>query len=313
MKKHGSKKMIQSLLQDIIKDVVKGIINDLLQIREENMTNAELERRKAETPPPQCSPASQTSPPNSSASCTSPQCSPTSQLPLQCSPPSQRPPESLFVKYRNERVARIQAEFKELFPNFDDEVRSLKFVRQKRTGRRKMTWPEAVRRSSRIASGGDEGDCGEVGEVQEKVAENEDLTLHSIGQDSRESCNLPPINLEEQALDLSEDGQIAAMGSAGDNLYLGKHGCVPCKMRFRDSGNLKRHVQLIHEKRDILVDCPRTWCNAKFSIFADMWRHKESCLMVCPYAGCSKAFRKEKRFESHQRSHQAMARRMSDE
>ena len=81
-------------------------------------------------------------------------------------------------------------------------------------------------------------------------------------------------------------------------------------MSFRDVRNLRRHVKLVHEMRSIPVGCPRSWCTAKFSILAEMMKHKETCLMMCPYPGCSKGFRREKLFAAHQRGHLVMARRM---
>ena len=91
-----------------------------------------------------------------------------------------------------------------------------------------------------------------------------------------------------------------------------KFKCVPCDMIFRDTSNLKRHVKLYHEQREQAVQCPRTWCDEKFSTLADMNRHKGTCMLVCPYDGCPKLFRKENRFEAHQRAHQIMTRRMMD-
>ena len=94
--------------------------------------------------------------------------------------------------------------------------------------------------------------------------------------------------------------------------FLGKYGCVPCGMKFRDRGNLKRHVKQMHEVRSTPVICPRTWCQAEFSILANMMKHKETCFLVCPYPGCQKTFRMESRFSAHQRAHLVMTRRMSD-
>jgi hypothetical protein len=106
------------------------------------------------------------------------------------------------------------------------------------------------------------------------------------------------------------------VGYAGDEehsgLNSGKFGCLPCGMSFRDTGNLRRHVRLMHERRETGVQCPRTWCKEEFSIMAEMIRHKEICKLACPHAGCRKVFRKESLFSAHQRAHQIMARRMGD-
>ena len=93
---------------------------------------------------------------------------------------------------------------------------------------------------------------------------------------------------------------------------LGKFGCQSCEMSFRDTGNLRRHVKLVHTARVVPVKCPRYWCNAEFYILAEMTSHKENCLKVCPYPDCLKQFSKQKHFEAHQRAHLILARRMSD-
>ena len=60
--------------------------------------------------------------------------------------------QSLIVRLRNERVAKIQAEFKKKYPNFHEEVKKLK-VTKKTTNVERRKAPaqnEARRRSSRI-------------------------------------------------------------------------------------------------------------------------------------------------------------------
>ena len=118
-----------------------------------------------------------------------------------------------------------------------------------------------------------------------------------------------------------EEGNLVAVArgggvlgpAQGQDLHgLGKFGCTSCDMSFRDTGNLRRHVKLVHTARVVPVKCPRFWCNAEFNILAKMMSHKENCLKVCPYPDCLKQFSKQKHFDAHQRAHLIMARRMSD-
>ena len=77
---------------------------------------------------------------------------------------------------------------------------------------------------------------------------------------------------------------------------------------FRTSGNLRRHVKLVHTARQVPVKCPRPWCPMEFSILADMIHHKKTCLKLCP--ACNKAFTREDKFEAHQRAHRSHDARM---
>ena len=103
--------------------------------------------------------------------------------------------------------------------------------------------------------------------------------------------------------------EIAQMNGVGD---IGKFACLPCGQTFRDTANLRRHVRLVHEARSVPVRCPRTWCEEEFAILIEMHQHSQTCFLICPHAGCSKKFRKQNLFDAHQRSHQAMSRRMAD-
>ena len=91
---------------------------------------------------------------------------------------------------------------------------------------------------------------------------------------------------------------------------LGKHGCPPCGLKFRDSYNLKRHVLYVHGARQDLVSCPRPWCEQKFDVLAKMKEHLVGCLKVCSI--CLKTFNRNDKYAAHQRAHVRMARRMKD-
>ena len=245
---------------------------------------------------------------------------------------------SLYEKLRNDRVAQMQAEFKRQFPDFEQEVLELKVRRKKRVGERnksKLPLPKP-RRSSRCLS-------EDSVEVLELLAEGglveENPVYHQVQvPDTGLPDNQPGTEGLEQ---LAEEGLVdenpvshqvevpetgvpdnqpgaesvdEQFGYAGDKDLdaIGKYGCVLCAMSFRDTGNMGRHVKLMHEPRRNPVNCPRTWCKAEFNILAEMIRHKENCLLVCPYPGCLKKFGKENKFSAHQRAHQVMARRMGD-
>ena len=83
-------------------------------------------------------------------------------------------------------------------------------------------------------------------------------------------------------------------------------------MSFRDRGNLKRHVQLVHQARMDPIKCSRSWCKAEFTILAEMKKHLKDCYMVCPYADCLKTFIRPEKLAAHERGHLVMARRMAD-
>ena len=103
---------------------------------------------------------------------------------------------------------------------------------------------------------------------------------------------------------------ISCAGDVDGIAVLGKHGCLPCGLKFRDNYNLKRHVQLVHDVRHEPVLCPRPWCQKEFNILAEMKAHLVTCLKVCP--SCMKTFDRLDKFTAHQRGHLRMARRMTD-
>ena len=84
--------------------------------------------------------------------------------------------------------------------------------------------------------------------------------------------------------------------------------CLPCGLSFRDTGNLRRHVDLMHTVRKKAMACPRTWCSMEFFIRSEMLTHKISCLKVC--SKCQKSFKWIGNYESHLRNHVALERRM---
>ena len=260
--------------------------------------------------------------------------------------------ESPYLRARDERVAEIQAEFRRQFPQFDKEVMELGVGRKERGKKRIRVPGSAVatRRSSRAARPGVPGEnepsaeeetevfqdqIGSSGEVSVALGPN---GLPDLGKYGCLPCELsfqdtnslvkhvslvhePGVAgasasgsgeesgvLQDQIGGLGEDSVALAPNGLPD---LGKHGCLPCGLSFRDSSNLKRHVGLVHEARQP-VKCPRPWCQAEFSILAEMWKHKIGCMKVCPYPNCLKRFTRADRFAAHERGHLVMARRMAD-
>ena len=78
----------------------------------------------------------------------------------------------------------------------------------------------------------------------------------------------------------------------------------------RDTGNLRRHVKLLHGVRKKAVRCPRPWCEMEFTILADMVKHKEECLKIC--TSCNKTFNRFDKYSAHLRAHNIMNQRMND-
>ena len=101
-------------------------------------------------------------------------------------------------------------------------------------------------------------------------------------------------------------------GGLGENPDLGRFGCIPCMLSFRDRSNLKRHVQLVHQARLEAIKCSRSWCKAEFIILAEMKQHLKGCVMVCPYTDCLKTFIRPEKLAAHERGQLVMARRMAD-
>lgn len=228
--------------------------------------------------------------------------------------------ESLYVQMRNRRVAEIQAAFREKFPNFEQEVRSLK-VAKKKVSRGKIKSgtlaPITTRRSSRFGASA-------PGRMADIATDNTLTNQMYEGQPWVTSVEAGDVDLGEGdrgggvITEHRSNGFVGQQGQGdydfgngigepedgGDVGALGKHGCVTCNMSFRDVRK--------HEERSSPVACPRTWCTAEFSILADMIRHKATCLMMCPYPNCHKGFKYEKVFAAHRRGHLTRDRRMSD-
>ena len=203
-----------------------------------------------------------------------------------------------YERARNIRVAEMQAEFQRRFPTFEAEVQELRVRKKKRRGVRKPAAPAPARRTSR----------GLIGDVRESVGDelNEESPVAEAGLDHQ-----PGDEGVSQEVDDEEAGETGSAGDMGQSAN-GRFGCVPCGLSFRDTGNMRRHVRLLHEPRKDPVTCPRIGCKAVFSIMADMLKHKDICVMTCPYPGCVKTFKKKVKFDSHQRGHKIFADRMMD-
>ena len=202
---------------------------------------------------------------------------------------------SPYEKARNLRVAELHAEFQRKFPNFQQEVQDLSVRRKKRVRNvKKSATPIMTRRSTRGSKGDSVDELEVVGEI--------DLTAELPVTNS----DIPNIQAEVVCFDQA--------GDTGDleKSDIGKFGCVPCDLSFRDLPNMRRHVMLMHEPRRDPVSCPRIGCMAEFSTMSEMTKHREMCWMACPYPGCDKKYRKKREFDAHQRAHLVMARRMKD-
>ena len=251
------------------------------------------------------------------------------------------------VRARNERVAMIQAEFRELFPNFEQEVRELG-CSKKQKGKKRKKNPACLVASKRSSRGvlseirvghleqqpstevelevsatriseelSEELHIGDAEEDSERVAGS----AGAGGEDSRH-LEMRVTGAEDQVAGAAEESsghsevRVAGAGEGSEEgaaAGLGRYGCLPCGMKFRDTLNLRRHVRLVHEARKTPVKCPRPWCKSQFLILTEMWQHKANCMKVCPFPACQRKFVREDKFASHERYHMTMVRRMQDE
>ena len=247
-----------------------------------------------------------------------------------------------IVRARNLRVAAIHDEFRRLHPSFEQELRDLAVTKKKQKEKKKSPSSEVdTRKSAR-----NKGMAGDIlGDIVEDVAMSEedvgvevevgddDLgtgkgsgdgqagTGDSGGEKNREvDDDETTENIEDGSEVGGEDwawgdpdvvddcnGEVEVEDSA-----LGRFGCLPCSLKCRDAANLRRHVRLVHQRRKVPVQCTRPWCKAQFFVLDKMLQHKNNCLKICPNTSCGKTFTRQDRFESHQRFHIVMARRMKD-
>ena len=209
---------------------------------------------------------------------------------------------SPYERIRNERVAEIRKKFRSLF---EEELQELEMKKRRVKARRKKTQSmEGKRKSFRYAE-----DCASMSGDKDvhETSENGAEEAVPVSHEEDDHVNQMGGNGAEFQLEADLCGQAGGdMGQVSD----GKFGCIPCGMKFRDMANMRRHVKLIHEPKPIPVSCPRTWCKSTFSTMADMFKHRKTCLLVCPE--CGKTFQKVARFDAHQRYHKTLARRMAD-
>ena len=99
-----------------------------------------------------------------------------------------------------------------------------------------------------------------IGAAGEGSGHSEEMTVREGSEHFEESIpveeSIPGVerNIVEERI-AGDEERVAA--------DLGKYGCLPCGMKFRDTPNLKRHVGLVHEVRQQPVMCPRPWCKAQ--------------------------------------------------
>ena len=127
--------------------------------------------------------------------------------------------ESEYLRCRNAYVAEVQAEFRRLYPSFNEEVQSLR-PKKKPRKTSSSVWPqEAVRKSSRIT----------------KNSMPDVLPISCNGDKGSDDNGINSDAIEEEV-----EPQEEAAASYGDNedssvniSLLGKFACLPCKSSFR--------------------------------------------------------------------------------
>ena len=205
--------------------------------------------------------------------------------------------ETDYVKDRNERVASILAEFRRLYPTFQEEVRGLRSVKQVKKRPKAIRSQVIQRKSKRIMDRLQPSVTGE-GDGYPECAE---LTMgcpgDSLANDTIEN------NLDNQSVEMPEENS-DLLKDHGLSNYV----CLPCQVSFRDSTALKRHVGLVHEVRSQALPCPRTWCSREFFVFAELKTHRDCCFLVC--SDCGKKYTRESRFHGHLRFHAKEKERM---
>ena len=252
---------------------------------------------------------------------------------------------SPYLRMRNQRVALIHAEFRQQFPDFERDVRNLRVAGRRRRMKAKVVGAGMVaRRSSRLdkprglSSGAGvlvvptSGYSNEDGQEEMEIGSDCETAVggrggegcqEETGDGGQGDCQEETgareggYYLEENGTggegwsqEESGAGSVEGRQEEAGGQDLGKHGCPPCGLKFRDSYNLKRHVQFVHEARQEPVSCPRPWCEQNFDILAEMKEHLRGCLKVCSI--CLKTFDRLDKYAAHQRAHVRLARRMRD-
>jgi hypothetical protein len=95
------------------------------------------------------------------------------------------------------------------------------------------------------------------------------------------------------ALLLTDMFHLAGLGTV-DPLEM----CQICEKKFRRGGNMRRHAEMMHTPRPVLVPCTKKqFCQMSFPTVHDMENHRKHCSFKC--ANCGKNIIRGNRVAGH--------------
>ena len=83
--------------------------------------------------------------------------------------------------------------------------------------------------------------------------------------------------------------------------------CSLCAFTTGSSYNLRRHHESLHSETRVI--CSRSFCEEYFQTKYMMLKHLAECYIYCSWDNCTKKFKYQKKFDSHQRFHKNIVRR----
>ena len=139
---------------------------------------------------------------------------------------------SEYERIRMRNIAERDALFRQMYPDFENEVRALKLKGQREKSKKKITYIGSPRKSSRLRVRSEllEEDSQVNGLNEEMVNLNDvsgagDLAMDGDDSSSQHFSGVQGENIEEQ-VSYDDDDPTDVIG-------LGNYACVPCKMGFR--------------------------------------------------------------------------------
>ena len=88
-----------------------------------------------------------------------------------------------------------------------------------------------------------------------------------------------------------------------------KFPCSECEYVGRDSHNLKKHFKSQHSNTPIM--CTHPYCEIMLPDKFNLKKHLTDCFIHCPWGNCPKKFKRQDKFDSHQKAHLDYVRRLT--